>query len=200
MQINLLPDQLKKKIAVSLIRDLKKLFLHFFIFWLALGLVSFFFGLKINGFKKRLAKIEDEWNLTVPLLKQRDELTKRKQELDKFLAFIKQNLRKGILWSEKLTGLSDIVPQEVWFNEFSLTKKKEKAGESVSLVMLGSVSYLATDEEMLNKINDFIEAVKKDKSFFKDFQNLSISDIQKAKGKDKDIERTMNFKLSLSLK
>jgi Tfp pilus assembly protein PilN len=198
MQINLLPDQLKKKIAYSLIRDLKKIFLYFFILWVCLAVVSVSFVLKINGLKKKINKIEGEWNATVPLIKERDELAKRKQDLDKFLVFIKQNLRKGISWSEKLVKLSDIVPEEIWLNEFSLKKQKQKTSESSSLVILGSISYLATDEEMLGKINDFIEAIKKDKAFFKDFENLSIPDIQKAKGKD--VERTMNFKLDLSLK
>ena len=196
MSINLLPEQLKKKRPIEFREDFKSLILRFIFVWLILGVLWLILVFKISDYKRKLTQTEANWRDTQPLLEEKDRLTQHKKELNEFLAFLKQYVKKGISWSEKLTSLSQLVPEEVWFNEISLRKETKEDKENIFLDVLASVGYLKTDEEMLSKINDFIERIKKDSLFFKDFQNLSLFEITKGTGK----EKFMNFKFSLSLK
>jgi len=196
MQINLLPGYLKKKKTLELWQRLKRIFFVFIVLWFILGGLVVFLKSKNNDFKKRIAKIKDDWKVTEPLMKEREVLIQQKKELSDFLVFIDQHLKKDILWSEKLTELSRIIPSEIWLRGLSLKKGTENKQEFSFLDLEASIGYLKSDEEMLTKINDFVERLKGDKEFFSDFENLSLSAIQKEEGG----ERVMNFRLTLPLK
>jgi len=196
MQINLLPEQLKKRKTAQAYLDFKRLILSFVFAWLILGILWLIFVLTINGYKRKLSGIEAEWKNTQPVLEERTYLIQYGRSLNAFLAFLKEHIKKGIFWSEKLIALSELVSEEIWFNEISLRKETKEGQENMFLDISASVGYLKSDEAMLNKINDFIEQIKKDRVFFKDFDILSLIDINKAMGK----ERFMNFRFSLSLK
>lgn len=196
MQINLLPEQLKKKKTTQVIQDIKKLILSFVVVWLILGSLWLILTLTIGGFKKKLSKIDVDSKTTESLLKDIDTLIQHKKELNEFLIFLKQHFKKGISWSEKLTSLASLVPEEIWLNEIFLRKEKKEEKENTFLDVWASVGYLKTDEEMLDKINSFAELIKNDNVFFKDFDNLSLFEIRKAGDK----EKFMNFKFSLSIK
>ncbi len=193
MQINLLPGQLEKRKTAALWQGLKKMLFAFIFLWLFLGGALVFLASNISAFKKRISKLQADWRTTEPMLKERDHLIKERQGLGEFLLFINKHLKKGVLWSEKLAAFSGLVPEEIWLNEISLKRE----GQDASLEVWASVSYLKSDEEMLNKINSFIEEIKKDNAFFKDFQSLSLFEINKAGGA---VEKVMNFRFSLSLK
>jgi Tfp pilus assembly protein PilN len=196
MQINLLPEKSKKGKATQPPQDFKKLILNFVFVWIILGGSSLILALNIGHFRGQFAKIQTTWETAKPLIEEKAYLSQRQKELNEFLSFIKQHVKKGIYWSEKLTVLSELVPEEVWFNEINLRKEVKEGQENTFLDVSASVGYLKTDEEMLNMINSFIERIKKDSFFFQDFQNLSLLEINKAAGK----EKSMNFKFSLSLK
>lgn len=196
MQINLLPEQFRKRSTQELLQDFQRLILKFVFVWLILGGLWVIFMLKIIGFKQKLIEVEETWKNTRPVLVERDLLIQQKKASNEFLTFLKQHTKRDIFWSEKLTGLSRLVPEEVWFNEISFRKEKKEEQENAFLDILASVGYLKSDEAMLDKMNDFIERLKKDNLFFKDFQNLSLFEITKAQDK----EKFMNFKLSLLLK
>jgi len=196
MQINLLPEQLNIRKSKELKQDLKALALRFVYIWLILGILWIFLSLRIGYFKKKLSSINVELKTTESLMKEADILIKRKTELNEFLAFLKGHVKKGVFWSEKLKDLSRLIPAEAWLNEISLKKETKEGQENTFLDIFASVGYLKSDEEMLDKINNFIEQLKKDSSFFKDFDNLSLSEITKGQGK----EKFMNFRFSLSLK
>jgi Tfp pilus assembly protein PilN len=154
MQINLLPEQLKKRKTVELAQDFKRLILSFVFVWLILGSLWLILALKISDYKRKLSEVEAEWQTTQPVLAERDLLAQEKKVLNAFLIFLKQNIKKGISWSEKLTVLSNLIPEEAWFNEISLRKEKGEEQENAFLDVLASVGYLKTDEDMLNKINE----------------------------------------------
>jgi len=196
MQINLLPEQLNIRKTKELKQDLKALALRFVYIWLILGILWFSLSLRSGYFKRKLSSINVELKTTESLMKEADILIKRKTELNEFLAFLKGHVKKGVFWSEKLKDLSRLIPAEAWLNEISLKKETKEDREDKFLDILASVGYLKSDEEMLDKINNFIEQLKKDSSFFKDFDNLSLSQITKGQGK----EKFMNFRFSLSLK
>ncbi len=191
MRINLLPEELRpRKLVIAVSPNLKKMAVGFLLFWLILGAFSFFLMSKINYLKKTISKLEADWKNTEPLTKERDALIKRKKELNGFLALLKEGFKRDIFWSKNLAAFANLVPQEVWLKEISLQ-------QNVALNVGASVSYLKTDEELLNKINSFIEGLRKDSAFFKDFQNLVLLEINKAGGSNQNI---MDFKLRLSLR
>ncbi len=191
MRINLLPEELRPRtLTIALSLNLKKMAVGFLLFWLILGALSFFLGHKINYLKKTISKIEADWKNTEPLTKERDALIKHKKELNGFLALLREGFKRDIFWSEKLAAFASLVPQEVWLKEISLE-------QNIALNVGASVGGLKTDEELLNKINSFIEGIRKDSAFFKDFQNLVLLEINKAGGSSQNI---MDFKLRLSLR
>jgi hypothetical protein len=71
-------------------------------------------------------------------------------------------------WSEKLNKLSLNLPSGIWFNELSVSKK--------DFILKGSV--LSLQKEEMNLVNKFIDSLKKDMVFFKDFTRLELSSIQ----------------------
>lgn len=199
MKIDLLPKELKTKRSplFNVGLSLKGLLMGFVFFWLLLGIVTLFITRKNNYFKKGLARIEADWKNTEPLLKQREAFLKRKQELDSFLILLKEAFKRDIFWSEKLNALTYIVPKEVWLKEIYFRKEGQ---EQMVLDIWAAVSYLKSDEGLLDKINNFVEEIKKDSNFFKDFQNLALLEINKAGSSAGAEGNTMDFKLSLSLK
>lgn len=196
MQINLLPEKSKEKKSSQQPQDFKRLILNFVFVWIILGGVTLILALNISHFGRQFAKIQATWETAKPLIEEKAFLIQHQKELNEFLIFIKEHVKKGIYWSEKLTVLSELVPEEVWFNEINLRKEGKEGKENAFLDLSASVGYLKTDEEMLDMINNFIEGIKKDSFFFEDFQNLSLLEINKAAGK----EKSMNFKFNLSLK
>lgn len=191
MRINLLPEELRpRKLVIALSLNLKKLLIGFLLFWLILGAFSFFLMSKINYLKKSISKIEADWKNTEPLMKERDALVKRKKELNGFLALLKEGFKRDVFWSKNLSAFANLVPQEVWLKQISLE-------QNAALNVWAAVSYLKSDEELLNKINSFIEGIRKDSAFFKDFQNLVLLEINKAGSASQNI---MDFKLRLSLR
>jgi len=196
MPINLLPEQLKKKKNTEWRQNFRRVIRGFVFFWLILGVFWLFLIIRAGYFKRKLFVLDEELKTSSSQLKDIDGLIQRKKELDEFLIFLNQYFKKGISWSEKLTMLSELVPREVWLKEISLRKETKEGKESVFLDVFAAVGYLDSDEEMLNKINNFLEALKNNDGFFKDFDNLSLAEIKKVAGKDK----VMDFKFSLFLK
>lgn len=196
MHVNLLPERLKERKAVRLWEQLKGILFGFLILWLTMGFLYIFLRIKIGDCKKKLSQIENDWRVTEPLMNERDALRQRKAELSGFLVFLNSNLQKGVSSYEKLTALSRLAPEEVWLREISFAQETKDKKSVVILTVHASVGYLKTDEELLSKINEFIERLKQDKSFFDDFENISLSEINKAPGS----EKVMNFRFSLFLK
>jgi len=196
MQINLLPEKSKEKKSSQQPQDFKKLILSFVFIWIILGGLTLILVLNINHFRGQFAKVQTSWETAKPLIEEKAFLIQHQKELNEFLIFIKEHVKKGIPWSEKLTVLSELIPEEVWFNEINLRKEEKEGKENAFLDVSASVGYLKTDEEMLDMINNFIERIKKDSFFFEDFQNLSLLEINKAADK----EKSMNFTFNLSLK
>lgn len=196
MYVNLLPERLKERKAARFWKQLKGILFGFLILWLTIGSLYIFLRIKIGGCKKKLSQIENDWRVTEPLINERDALIQRTAELSDFLVFLNRNLQKGVSSYEKLTALSRLAPEEVWFREISLAQGTKDNKSVVILTVHASVGYLKTDEELLSKINEFIERLKQEKSFFDDFENISLSEINKAPGS----EKIMNFRFSLTLK
>lgn len=198
MKINLLTVRLQKKspLGVYAKASLKKLILGFMVSWLAGAAFFFFLTINISYYKKNLAKLKNDLKGTDLVLKEKDAFLKRVQESDKLFLLLKDGFKKDISWSDKLAKFADLVPEEMWLREISL--RREGIGEQSRLFLdiAASVGYLRSDEELLGKINNFIEAVKKEKSFMDGFEEVSLLEINKSKLAETN---AMDFRLTFSL-
>jgi Tfp pilus assembly protein PilN len=82
---------------------------------------------------------------------------------------IQQLIGQRINWAEKLNKLSLNLPSGVWFNEIQVNSKE----------FILKASVISLQKEEMNLINAFIDNLKNDKDFFKDFNNLELNSAQK---------------------
>jgi Tfp pilus assembly protein PilN len=81
-------------------------------------------------------------------------------------ATVRQLAAQRIIWSEKLNKLSLNITYGIWFNEISVSPEG-------NFSLSGSVVSLETSKVgSINLINKFIDNLKKDSGFFKDFDKL----------------------------
>jgi len=194
MRVNLLPHKTKSenRITFQVSAHLRGLIRGFAFFWIIAFLFLSFLGFRIGSMRRALARIATDWNNTEPLIKERDALAKRKQELDAFSAVLEKDLKKGVVWSKKLAAFSSLVPKEIWLTEISFWGQ-----DQASLAVTASASYLNTDDELLAKINNFIERIQGDNDFFRDFQGLQLLEINKVGSRE---DHVMVFKFRIFLR
>lgn len=109
--------------------------------------------------------LESKWNKLQPqreLLKKYDALTSNAKLIEEL------NSRRNN-WSEKLNQLSQDLPPGIWFNEILISSK--------DFVLKASVVSLQKQEMVL--IKKFIDNLKSDARFLRDFSNLELGSLQK---------------------
>ncbi len=202
--VNLLPEELRVRKAGSILRITPEIAMFIF----AALAVTIFFGvwgqvlkLKIDEAKIKLSEIEVSWKAAEILLKDRAELIEEKEKAEKTVILLRQFLSRDIVWSEKFKRLAQFTPLEIWFTELSLQKDDIRAQDkTVSkrfLQLTANAGFLSADDEMLAKINKFIENIKKDSFFEQNFENLNLLDLRKD---DKAGQQKINFKIRIDLK
>jgi len=123
------------------------------------------------GIAKNLqfSQLNSKWKKLQP---QRESLNNLKKEYDVLTSNAKLieelNSRRNN-WSEKLNRLSQDLPSGIWFNEILASQK--------DFVLKASVVSLQKEEMSL--INKFIDSLKSDTRFLRDFSNLELGSLQK---------------------
>lgn len=170
IEINLLSEELKadlKKQAPSPVlkqaTGIAFLILGILVL-LHLGLMGI---LAVNSVQ--LNALNARWQTLQPKLKLVQEFKSEGTVASQSANSIQQLVSKRPNWSKKLNRLSLNLPSGVWFNEISATLKKE-------FILRGSVVSLKKEEMFL--INQFIDNLKKDADFIKDFSKLEMSSAQ----------------------
>jgi len=115
-----------------------------------------------------LAGLNKKWIALSPQIKILQDFKRENDSLSKDTGSIKKLFSERINWSQKLNALSQKLPFGVWFTELGVT------GKSFSLK--GSVVSLQKGE--LSLINKFIQNLKDDQAFIKDFTGLELSSVQ----------------------
>lgn len=118
---------------------------------------------------RQLASLDNKWR---SLEQRRKEVAEFKKEFDAAtnnINTIRQLTSQRINYAEKLNKLSLYLPKGVWFVDLVLDQK--------NMVLKGSVVSLQKEE--FNLINGFIDSLKKDYGFIKDFNSLELSSIQR---------------------
>ncbi|RJP29037.1 MAG: hypothetical protein C4533_04365 [Candidatus Omnitrophota bacterium] len=170
IEINLLPEELKTKIKKTEQSAKNKKLLYIIplvfsvliiahLFLVLLGLVK---GIDLNRRRSELAKLE-------PNKTTLEKFRQDKQLFSQDTKQIEDILRKRINWSQKINRLSMDLPSGVWFTEVSSADK--------DFTIKGSVVSLEKAE--MNLINEFIEKLRKDHDFYKNFTKIELVSAQR---------------------
>ena len=108
--------------------------------------------------------LQSEWNKFEPQRKALEVSGQQQNVATQEVKSIEELAERRVNWSEKLNRLSLDLPDGIWFNEVSLNDKK--------FVLSCSVVSLQQDE--MGTINKFLDTLKKDTAFFKDFSGLDM--------------------------
>jgi Tfp pilus assembly protein PilN len=169
IEINLLPDELKVKLKKKAISTQSKQILYFVPVVLGLLLVIHIYLISITLTRGvHLAALNNKWQRLQPQRKMLEDFKKEYEGETKYSSVIQKINNQRIIWAEKLNKLSLDLPAGVWFKEITITRK--------DFALKASVVSLEKDE--MNLINKFIESLKKDVNFFKDFKGLELTSVQ----------------------
>jgi len=177
IEINLLPPEYKEKIKKEQARP------PIYIFFLLLAiLILLFLNLTLGVFFlfKGIQKgtISFQWNA---MKSQRQEVERFKEKYETVTQdsrFIQQFLNKRLNWAEKLNQLSLDLPAGIWFASITYNKQNR-------FTLEGSTVSLQKNEVEL--INNFLENLKKDQTFFKDFKRLDLGPLRRREIKSYDV-------------
>ena len=187
IEINLLPEVLKAKAKKD---DSSQKFLLLLIPpCLILILLSVHLILGIQGMmiSSKFSALNKKWRQLQPQVKQLDTYRSEHEPLAADSQFIQQFTNDRVVWSEKLNKLSLLLPDGIWFTDFSFTGKE--------FTLNGSAVSLQKEEMAL--VNTFISNLKKDALFYKDFETLQLSGAQSRQVSSYEV---LNFTLKGALK
>ncbi|MEW6170407.1 MAG: PilN domain-containing protein [Candidatus Omnitrophota bacterium] len=184
--INLLPEELRPKEKTKETPEGigKKAVLGGIVVLISLHifLVAFYFlqNYRLNNLNNVWPKIEVGKNKA-------DDLKKETSFLEENVKTIENLTNKTISWSWKLYKISQVLPRGVWLRQLSLT--------SSSFSLQGSVVSLKQEEMSL--IGKFLDNLKTDPEFSKDFKDLELGSVNRREIKGFEVS---DFNISANLK
>lgn len=196
IEINLLPEELRKKIVKQKKPEVvksstvglepKHAVLLVPVIFLLLILMHLFLG--VSGLTKSgyLSMLNSKLRSFEPQKKELDIFNSEYKLASEDTQAIAQLLRERIFWSEKLNKLSLSLPGGVWFNNLSVNSKE----------MILQCSAVSLSKEELTLIKQLIDSLKNDPVFFKDFISLDMgSAVKRTLGSYDITDFTLNAKI-----
>lgn len=169
IEINLLPGELKaktKKKAEGL-KSRQFLYIIPFIFAIFLLIHIFLFAVFVIR-SSQLTMLKNKWNSFQPRMKDL-EAFRQEYAIASGTAQILQNLvSQRVNWSVKLGKLSLYLPSGVWFTELNFLNKDFSLRASV----------ISLQKEEFAVINKFMQSLKADPDFSKEFAKLELGSVQ----------------------
>jgi len=168
LKINLLPLEKRKKEDFFPFSFLLRIAICFFLL-LSLFTLSL---LGLTGHTRRcIRRIESDkkWTEFFRLKEEEARLVKQKAELERYL-------NRDFSWTEKFVILDQTLPSGIWLNRLSW----ERQGEKKVFLLKGET--LSTEEGVQNVIQ-FVNNLKKQKDFFKDFKEIKLLTRQESEGR-----------------
>jgi len=172
IEINLLPEELKVKSKAA--KSAVKLEAKYFLYLIPIGVVILLlvhFSLAVVSISKnsQLRALDKKWQGLQPQRRELDEFKREHALLSQDAQEVKGLMGQRTEWAQKLNKLSLYLPSGIWFNEISVSPR--------DFVLKASVVSLERQE--MNLINNFIDSLKKDESFFGNFNNLELSSVKR---------------------
>ncbi|OGX15700.1 MAG: hypothetical protein A2166_02925 [Omnitrophica WOR_2 bacterium RBG_13_41_10] len=169
IEINLLSDELKVKLKrkVKSAQSKQILYIVPVIFLILLAVHIYLGGITVTK-EIHLVTLNNKWQKLTPQKKIFEEFNKEFQGISKDSALLQKVASQRVIWSQKLNRLSlDLLPG-IWFRDISMGRQ--------DFNLKGSVVSLGKDQ--INLINEFIDNLKKDEAFFKDFKAIELTSVQ----------------------
>jgi len=221
VEINLLPDEMKKKkrsaprIDVSAVALPKIPFMNMAIMafgaLLAVQVALFLIGVVSGATFKNL---EAKYKVILPEKVETEKLRSQVDRTNKKVSAIDELMVKRFSWAKKLNSLSDCLTPGIWLTELeydeklssapkaanadSAKKKSFQAADSVVsryLILSGAASSMGEDGTAL--IGRFIKSLKDDPEFYSDFKDIELGTIRREKMEDQEV---MTFKITCFFK
>ena len=172
IEINLIPQDLKKtkdkKFNLKSLPPQYLLYLILLIFGILICLHIYLIAITtLKNVQLRL--LANKWDNLGPQRKILDDYKKEHEIFSADAKVIQQLSSQRINWSKKLNKLSLNLPAGIWLNELSLNQK--------NFSLKGSA--LSLQKEELTLINKFMDNLKNDAGFFKDFTSIELSSVQR---------------------
>jgi Tfp pilus assembly protein PilN len=171
IEINLLPEELKAKSKAkkTVMAIEPKYFLYLIPFIFGILVCVYIYLLTVNIVKNRqLTILNAKWQKLEPERKASEDFKKQYAFLTEGAQAIGQLTKENINWSEELNKLSLLLPSGIWFNELSISPD--------DFVLYGSV--VSLQKEGMSLITEFIDRLKKDAAFSRDFKSLELGSTQ----------------------
>jgi Tfp pilus assembly protein PilN len=193
-KINLLPKDLAPPgLSEELVSSIRKVAIILGAGVIILVLLGGILRIELARKNKILSKIMTRVKESDLLAENIEDLKRREESLKEELDNIEVYLDRGLIWSNKLIQISNIIPEEVWLTRISFKREKDK---KENLNIQGALVPLA-DTPAINVLSAFMNKLKEDEEFFSDFEDLLIREIRTSTKKSIDI---MEFELQLVLK
>jgi len=125
-----------------------------------------------------------------------DGMTKKKVSLAETLSFLEKASAKETLWSEKFYLISKLLPPQIWLTSISVESKQARTtspgraeqkkdgllqmGMERKLTIKGNATSLI-EADIIGSITQFVDALKKEPSFNKDFDDIKLGPLQSDK-------------------
>lgn len=196
-KINLLPSEISKaKRKASPEFNLRALFQWLLVIngILLLGAL----GLRVFSLNrsKGLKAIYTEYQQADIINKKIAAIKQEEEKLTQEFNALSERAKRDMLWSEKLSRLSAIVPDEVWFTQFSFKGKSLKDATHAVLYLKGGLRP-STNSSAIVTLSKFINQLKEDPAFSADFENPVLTDSKTEKQEDIEI---MTFAIEVPFK
>jgi hypothetical protein len=191
IEINLLPDQMRKKKKSYPKLNLEMDKLKFIIGGAAAGLLILSVVLPSAASHIRKKQV-----LNLILTEQKIMAQKTDVEgINKDVSFMKGRLavlneitKRDFLWAEKMNGLSESVLPGIWFTRIYTDSENR-------LILEGSV--ISKNEEAMALVGKFMKDIRENEPFFRDFKDIKLESVQRKNVKDRDV---VDFKIVLYFK
>jgi hypothetical protein len=144
--------------------------------------------------QKKLTVINSRLNDIMPQQKIAEALKKEVDLLSGKVTVINSLTLGSLVWANKLYDLNNAVIDGVWLNSLSLNTEKEKGSRAFTGVIKGVLSQGPDGKETLVLkgaaissgtdaataiVGRFIHSLKTDEDFFKDFEDIKLSSVQR---------------------
>jgi len=178
VKVNLLPPEISKSKEIAFpALNIQRAPVFLFSLVIVFFLISISLRLMTMYQKKGLYDVTRQYQQAEELAKKNRILKQEQDKLIKECNLLEGYLKRNVVWSEKLSQLRNLIPKEVWLMYLSFEKKGIEDSALYSLYLRGGL--ISQDKTSpLGILSKFINQLKEDKAFFRDFDNPILTDLR----------------------
>lgn len=227
IEINLLPEELRKKKRTASAIDVSKIDLKGFPVaavastaiggLIAVQVVVFFIGIMGGTNNKALAK---NYKDIFPTVQETEKLRVQVAAMAKKVSAIDELMVKRFRWARKLDALSDSIIPGIWLTEMGYYEKSGEALKPVAVNLLKKKGESAAAQQTMEKVvlkyltisgmalsvggeegtalvGQFIKSLKSNTEFYSDFSDIELGTITREKSHEQEV---MKFSITCPFK